>query len=174
MLRTTSGSRISFRESISLGLLILGLGPSAIAGQELTAPPLTVFVSPWARDVVDVRAGIGHVLVILRDVIAPSRSIAGAHVYFLRTLEERSRMSGSPVVSDKEGHVSIQAVPAGDRFLFVRAIGYKALQIPIKVVAGCTAQVEVYLAQDPWCLGESRDCMAAPPRATLTVCKPDA
>ena len=174
MLRTTSVPHNRFGESISLGLLILGLGPSAIAGQELTASPLTVFVSPWARDVVDVRAGIGHVIVILRDVIAPGSSITGAHVYFLRSLEERSRLSGPPLVSDPEGHVSIKAVPAGDRFLFVRAIGYRALQIPIKVVAGCTAQVEVYLAQDPWCLGESRDCLAAPPRATLTVCKPDA
>jgi hypothetical protein len=142
-----------------------------VASQEPVVRPLMVRVKQWPRDTSSVRAGVGGVAVFVRLVEAPGRPVLGARAFIQRSKDERPPPTSSFATPDSAGSFRLNAIPQGNAYLRIRAHAHKPILIPIVVVAGCEAQVEVYLALDPFCLEGS--CPETPPRATETVCRPD-
>jgi hypothetical protein len=161
----------SWRIAGRAGLLSLLLGTPLVA-QQPVVKPLTIRVPIWQRDTLGLRRGSGGLIVIVRNVESPVRPVQYGYIHLLQSPGEQPRSRSASHALDSLGLIRIDSVPQGRPFLLVRAIGYKALVVPIEVVAGCTTHVEVYMSAHSCDLGP---CFETSPRSTLTICqKPDA
>lgn len=155
-----------------LATLASGLTPTGLAAQGREVRPVTVLVRQWYRDTADVRLGVGKLFVVVRLVEAPTQVIVGARVLVQRSREGQQLTATSYVTTDSLGAVRIEGVAPGNSYVRILALAYKPILIPILIVPGCVAHVEVYMALDPFC--QEGSCPDTPPRATLTVCRPNA
>ena len=159
------------RTGVLGGALCLTLASSAPAQLPIVRP-LSVRVPVTHRDTLGLRRQTGSLIVVVRDVETPSRPVAQAQVFLLKSRADKVVPGSAIHLVDELGIVRLDSVPQGAPLIGIRRLGYRALRVPIEIIAGCTSEVEVYMAGFRCDIGPCEDPV---PRTTLTVCgKPDA
>ena len=119
-------------------------------------------LNPFARDTLPI------VVLVVRDVDAPERSLSQASVWITPGRGDPRSSTGRRGLSDENGRVTLQRMGGGDHTIEVRRLGYAPFIFLAPLRDNCLHQVlEIYIGQQAVCLF---DCPPTPARAVLTTC----
>lgn len=118
------------------------------------------------RDPAAPATGRGTLVVVVRPTNAPERGLGHAAVALA---PDGPLTQPRAAATDTDGVARLDSVPVGPYRIRVRRIGYRPLEVPLRIEEGCPQRAEVYLEPSPNCLFE---CPQVPARVTLTSCEP--
>ena len=147
--------------------------PAVLTAQTNVVRPLIVRTDTWPKDTLGIRRETGKITILVRNLHNPAYAVPYPQVWLAGSKDAPHPARRDIAMGDSLGRVVIDSGPQGKPFLWVRALAFHSVSVPIEVVAGCESIVEVYLLANPFCLDGT--CPEGTPRATVTVCGgPDA